>query len=126
MQGALRARARGTIAFMKLFLQWALSTIAILIAAYLVPGTTITLMGALVLAIVLGLLNLLLKPIIFILTLPINILTLGLFSLVINALLVWFAAAIVPGFAVSGFLAALLFSVVLTLVHWIFHFWTEA
>jgi putative membrane protein len=110
---------------MKLFLQWLISTLAILIAAYLVPGTSVTIVGALVLAIVLGILNLLLKPLIFILTLPINILTLGLFSLVINALLVWLAADIVPGFAVAGFWAAFFFALVLTLVNWVFHLWSE-
>ncbi len=110
---------------MKLFLQWAISTIAILIAAWLVPGTTVTLFGAIVLAVVLGLLNLLLKPIIFVLTLPINILTLGLFSLVINALLVWLAAALVPGFSVAGFWTAFLFSIVLTLVNWLFLVWAK-
>lgn len=111
---------------MKLFLQWLVATIAILIAAYIVPGATVTVAGALVLAIVLGILNLFLKPILFILTLPINVLTLGLFSLVINALLVMLAAAIVPGFAIAGFWSALLFSIVLTLVNWVFHLWSEA
>lgn len=111
---------------MKLFLQWLISTIAILIAAYLVPGATVTVAGALVLAIVLGILNLLLKPVLFVLTLPINVLTLGLFSLVINALLVLLAAYIVPGFAIAGFWSALFFSVVLTLVNWVFHLWSEA
>lgn len=111
---------------MRLFLQWFISTIAILIAAYVVPGTSVTILGAIVLAIILGLLNLLIRPIIFILTLPISILTLGLFSLVINALLVWFAASIVPGFAVSGFWAAFFFALVLTLIHWLFHVWNEA
>jgi putative membrane protein len=111
---------------MKLFLQWLIAAVAILIAAYIVPGTVVTIAGALVLAVVLGILNLFLKPILFILTLPINILTLGLFSLVINALLVMLAAAIVPGFAVAGFWGALLFSIVLTLVNWVFHLWSEA
>jgi putative membrane protein len=111
---------------MKLFLQWLISAVAILVAAYIVPGASITISGALILAVVLGILNLLLRPILFVLTLPITILTLGLFSLVINALLVLLAAAIVPGFVIAGFWSALLFSVVLTLVHWVFHLWSEA
>jgi putative membrane protein len=111
---------------MKLFLQWLISTIAILIAVYIVPGTSVTIVGALVLAVVLGILNLLFKPILFILTLPINILTLGLFSLVINALLVMLAALVVPGFAVAGFWSALLFSIVLTVINWFFHAWSRA
>ena len=110
---------------MRLFLHWLISTLAILVAAYVVPGATVTLVGAIILAVVLGILNLLVKPILFILTLPINILTLGLFSLVINALLVMLAALIVPGFAVAGFWSALLFAIVLMLINWVFHFWNR-
>jgi putative membrane protein len=110
---------------MKLFLHWLISAIAIVVAAYIAPGVTITIAGALILAVVLSALNLFLRPILFILTLPISILTLGLFSLVINALLVLLAALIVPGFAVTGFWAALLFSIVLTVVHWVFHLWSD-
>lgn len=101
-------------------LHWITSTIAILIAAYLLPGVTVTLVGALVLAVVLGIINLFIKPVIFILTLPINILTLGLFSLVINGLLILLAAKIVPGFSVSGFWIALLFSIIVSLINTIF------
>ncbi|MDA8611380.1 phage holin family protein, partial [Candidatus Pacebacteria bacterium] len=68
----------------------------------------------------LGILNIFFKPIIILLTLPINILTLGLFSLVINALLIMLAAKIVPDFIVSGFWTALLFSIVVSLVNAIF------
>ncbi len=101
-------------------LHWFVSVVAILLAAYLVPGTEVTLMGALVLAVVLALINIFIKPVISLLTLPINILTLGLFSLVINALLVMLAAMIVPGFAVAGFWMALLFALVLSLINWLF------
>jgi putative membrane protein len=111
---------------MKLFLQWLISAVAIGIAAFIVPGTAVTVSGALIAAVVLGILNLFLRPILIILTLPITILTLGLFSLVINAILVLLASAIVPGFAVAGFWSALLFSIVLTLVHWVFQVWKEA
>ncbi|MBU3668841.1 MAG: phage holin family protein [Candidatus Taylorbacteria bacterium] len=101
--------------------QWIVSAIAILIAAYLIPGVEVTLVGALVLAVVLAIFNLFIKPIIFILTLPINILTLGLFSLVINALLILLADKVVPGFAISGFWIAVLFSIVLSLIHAVFN-----
>jgi putative membrane protein len=101
-------------------LHWIISTIAILIAAYLLPGVTVTLIGALVLAVVLGIINVFIKPVVFLLTLPINILTLGLFSLVINALLILLAAKIVPGFSVNGFWIALLFSIVVSLVNIVF------
>ena len=109
---------------MKLFLHWLLSALAIIIAAYIVPGAHVTLVGALVAAVVLGGLNLFLKPILFVLTLPITIFTLGLFSIVLNALLIMLASAIVPGFVIAGFWSALLFSIVLTLIHWVFHSWT--
>lgn len=105
---------------MNLFFHWLVSTIAILIAAYLIPGVQVTLIGALVLAVVLGIINLFLKPIITILTLPITIITLGIFSLIVNALLIMLASAIVPGFFVAGFWAALFFSVVLSLINLLF------
>ena len=110
---------------MKLLLQWAVSVVAIGIAAYLVPGATVTLIGALILAVVLAALNLLIRPILLVLTLPITILTLGLFSLVINAFLVWLAAAIVPGFSILDFWSALFFAAVLAVVNWVFFVWGQ-
>ena len=98
---------------------------AIGIAAYLVPGATVTLIGALILAVVLAALNLLIRPILLVLTLPITILTLGLFSLVINAFLVWLAAAIVPGFSILDFWSALFFAAVLAVVNWVFFVWGQ-
>lgn len=95
---------------------WLVSAVAIIIAAYLIPGIDVTFVGALVLAVVLALINVFIKPIITLLTLPINIVTLGLFSLVINALLVMLAGAIVPGFLVNGFWAAFFFSIVVSLI----------
>lgn len=100
--------------------QWLISTVAILITSYLVPGAMTTLVGALILAVVLAIINLFIKPFIFVLTLPVNLLTLGLFSLVINALLVMLAAAVVPGFAISGFWSALIFAIVLSLINAVF------
>jgi len=97
-------------------IHWLVSAIAILIAAYLVPGVQVTLVGALVLAIVLGIINVFFKPIIHLLTLPINIVTLGIFSLIVNALLIMLAAMLVPGFHVNGFWAAFFFSIVVSLV----------
>ena len=94
---------------------WIISTIVILIAAYLLPGVTVTLVGAIVLAVVLGAINLFIRPIITILTLPLTIITLGLFSLVINALLIMLAARIVPDFSVDGFWTALFFSIAISL-----------
>lgn len=109
---------------MKLFFHWLIAALAILIAAYIVPGVSVTIVGALIAAVVLGALNLVIRPILVVLTLPINILTLGLFSFVINALLIMLASLIVPGFAIFGFWTALLFALVLAVINWIFHFWS--
>ena len=108
---------------MKFFLHWFVAAIAVAIAAYLVPGVSVTPVSALIAAVVLAALNLLIRPILFLLTLPITIVTLGLFSLVINALLVWLASALVPGFAVSGFGSAFLFALVLAIINWVFYLW---
>lgn len=111
---------------MKLVFHWLVAAAAIGVTAYLVPGVTITFGGALIAAVVLGALNIIIRPALMLLALPITILTLGLFSLVINALLVMLAAALVPGFSVAGFWTALLFAVVLAIVNWIFHLWSRA
>lgn len=108
----------------KIISHWFVGTLAILIAAYLVPGVTVTLTGALIAAVVLGALNLFIRPIIFLFTLPITILTLGLFSLVIDALLVMVASSVVAGFFIAGFWPAFFFAIVLTVINWVFHFWT--
>lgn len=97
-----------------------ISALAIIIAAKLIPGITVTLVGALLLAVVLGIINVFLKPVIFFLTLPINILTLGLFSLILNALLIMLADIIVPDFQVAGFWPAFFFSIVVSLVTMLF------
>ena len=110
---------------MKIFLHWLISAAAIGIAAYIVPGVTIDPISALIAAVVLGALNLFIRPIIVILTLPINVVTLGLFSLVINASLVLLATYLVPGFAVAGFWTAVLFAIVLSIVNWVFHLWNR-
>ena len=72
-------------------------------------------------ALVLGVLNITIKPILIILTLPLNILTLGLFTLVINAALLWLIATFVAGFTIDGFVPALLGGLVIALVSWILH-----
>jgi putative membrane protein len=91
---------------------------ALLVAEYFIPGITITdTTTALVAALVLALLNLLVKPVLFILTLPITIITLGLFSFFINAGLFWFAAYAIEGFAVTSFWAALFGSLIVSVVN---------
>lgn len=111
---------------MRLFFHWLLAAIAIGVSAYVVPGVSVTLEGAIIAAVVLGALNLFIRPILLFISLPITILTLGLFSLVINAGLVMLASAVVPGFVIPGFWTAFLFAVVLALVNWVFHFWRKA
>ena len=103
---------------MNIVVNWLVSAITILIAAYLLPGVHVeSFTAALVTAVVLGIINLLIKPLLIILTLPITVLTLGLFMLVINALLILLASSIVPGFKVDGFWWALIFSIVLSLIN---------
>lgn len=106
---------------MRLIFHWILAAVAIGIAAYIIPGVSVTFVGAFVLAVVLGILHTFIKPFITLLTLPITILTLGLFSLVVNALFVLLAARIVPGFTVGGFWSAFFFALVLSLVNAFFH-----
>lgn len=102
---------------MKLLIHLLISAAAIFVSAYLLPGVDVT--GTetyFILAIVLGVINTFVKPILSILTLPLTIITLGLFSLVLNAGLILIAAQIVPGFSVDGFFSAVLFGLVLGLV----------
>ncbi len=101
-------------------IHWFISAIAIFLASELIPGVEVSLWGALLLAVVLGLINIFLKPIITILTLPFNILTLGLFSLVVNALLIMLAGFVVPGFTVTGFWPAFFFAILLSLINALF------
>lgn len=104
---------------MRIFVNLLVNAFAVMVAAYLLPGVTVAgYFDAFVVAVVLGILNTLVKPLLHLLALPITILTLGLFSLVINAIVVLLADKIVPGFEVGGFWWALGFSLVLTLVSW--------
>ena len=102
---------------MKFLLRLLVTALAAMITAYVLPGVKIKdFTTALILAIVLAILNLLVKPILVLLTLPATILTLGLFLLVINAVIILIASGFVSGFKVDGFIWALLFSLVLTIV----------
>jgi len=93
-----------------------------MVAAYVVPGVYVqSFLVAMIAALVLGLINLTLKPILLILTLPINILTLGLFTFVVNAVLILLVAAIVNGFQVADFTTALIFGIVLSIVLFVSH-----
>ncbi len=104
---------------MMLIVVWILNAVALLAVAYLLPGILVASFGsAMIAALVLGLLNALVKPILILLTLPITIVTLGLFLLVLNALVFWFAGSVLKGFQVEGFwwavLGAILYSIIST------------
>ena len=102
---------------MRFLINWFLYALAIGITAYILPGVHLNgIFAALVTAAILGLVNGILRPVLFIFTLPLTILTLGLFTFVLNALMVLLAAAIVQGFNVDGFWWAVLFSLILSVV----------
>jgi len=98
---------------MKLIVKWLLSATALLAVAYLYGGVVVSSFGAaLIAAFVIGLFNMILRPVLVLLTLPVTVLTLGLFLFVINALMFWAAAGVLDGFYVRGFGAALLGSLI--------------
>ena len=100
-----------------LIFRWVINAIALLLVAFLVPGFVVaSFYNALIAALVLGLVNALIRPLLFILTLPITILTLGLFTFVINALMIWFVSTMVDGFDVTGFTPALLAAIILWVI----------
>jgi len=102
---------------MTLVLRWIINAVAILAVALMVPGFEIEgLYAALIGALILGLVNALIRPILFVLTLPVTIVTLGLFAFVINALMIWFVSTVVKGFDVSGFVPAFLAAILLWVV----------
>jgi putative membrane protein len=104
------------LAAMKLILRWLLLAAALLLLANLKLGVTVTSFGAaMVAALVLGLLNTLVRPLLVLLTLPVTVLSLGLFLFVINALMFWSAAGVLDGFKVTGFGAALVGSLIYSL-----------
>ncbi|MEI6377950.1 MAG: phage holin family protein [bacterium] len=106
---------------MKEFLiRWLITTLAVMGATHLIPGisynSTGTLIGA---ALLLGIINALIRPVLLLLSLPFIIITMGFFILVINALLLLFVSAVIPGFHVEGFWNALLAGIVIGIISWI-------
>lgn len=101
----------------KLLVRWVLFALALLFTAWIVPGIVFAdFYTALLAALVMGLVNVFIRPLILIFTLPLNLLTLGLLTFVINALMFLLVAKLVAGFVVTGFLAALLGSIVLSVI----------
>lgn len=105
---------------MGLLVRWLVLTAAIVIASYLISGIEVSgFFSAFLAAAILGILNIFFRPILFILTLPINLLTFGLFTFVINALLLKMASGVIEGFQVHGFWSALFGALVISVVNWL-------
>ncbi|MFA6588358.1 MAG: phage holin family protein [Patescibacteria group bacterium] len=106
-----------------ILIRWFINALIVILVTYIVPGISVkSFYTALIVALILGILNAIIRPILVILTLPINLLTLGLFTLIINAVLFWLVSTIVKGFTVEGFGPAFLGALVL----WLFSFLTNA
>lgn len=103
-----------------LFVRWLMLTVAIMAAAYLLPGIEVEgVFSAFFAAAILGILNALLRPLLLLLTLPLNILSLGLFTFVINALMLMMASGVISGFHIAGFWSAIFGSLVIGVVSWL-------
>ncbi len=101
-------------------IRWFLNAVVLLLVAYLVPGFHVaSFYTALIVALVMGIVNAIIKPVLIVLTLPITILTLGLFTFVINAVLILFVSTIVKGFTVDGFIPALIAGAILWIAAWL-------
>lgn len=108
---------------MRILVSWLVNAAALYVTAWLVPGIVISggLGPLLLAALVIGLINAVVRPVAVVLTLPITILTLGIFYLVLNGLLFYLAAAVTPGFALTGFWAAVLGALVMSVVGMVLH-----
>ena len=108
---------------MLLIVKWLIMTVSVMIAAYVIPGVTVrSFISALWVALLLGIVNMLLRPFLILITLPINILTLGLFTFVINGVIILLVSSVIKGFQVSGFWIAVLFSIALSIVNYVMNF----
>ena len=104
---------------LKLLLVWLINAVALIAVAYLMPSVTVSSFGAaLAAALVLGLINAVVRPVLVLLTLPVTILTLGLFIFVLNGLLFWMVGAWLQGFEVGGFWSGVLGAILFSLVSW--------
>jgi len=102
------------------FLRWSVNLLALVIAGSLIPGIRIqSIQMGMIAAAILGVVNAVIRPLVLILTLPINLLTLGLFTLVINAAMLKLVADVVPGFVIESFRAAFLGALLISLISWV-------
>jgi len=105
---------------MRLLIVWLINTLSLMAVAYLMPSISVSsFWAALVAALVLGLVNAVIRPILILLTLPATILTLGLFIFVINGLLFWFVGSFIEGFFVAGFWAGVFGAIIYSLISWL-------
>ncbi len=105
---------------MKLLARLLLVVLALLLVSRYVPGIAVeSFYTALIVAIVLGFMNLIVRPVLLILTLPVNLITFGLFTFVLNAGLFWFVSTFVEGFSVAGFVPAFIGAFIISVTHWI-------
>lgn len=105
---------------LRLLLVWLVNTVALIAVAYLMPSISVSSFGAaLVAALVLGLVNAVVRPVLVLLTLPVTILTLGLFIFVLNGLLFWAVGTWLEGFNVGGFWAGVLGAILFSIVSWL-------
>ena len=103
----------------QLLLLWLINAVALIAVAYLMPGISVaSFTTALVAALVLGLMNAVVRPVLFLLTLPVTLLTLGLFIFVLNGLLFWFVGSFIQGFVVAGFWPGVFGAIVFSLISW--------
>ena len=104
---------------MRILIVWLVNALALMAVAYLMPSITVaSFWTALVAALVLGLINAFIRPVLILVTLPASVLTLGLFILVINGLLFWFVGSFVEGFTVQGFWSGFFGAIVFSIVSW--------
>ena len=104
---------------MRLLLIWLINAVALLALKYIMPSITVdSFVTALIVAVVLGLINTLIRPLFVLLTLPVTILTLGLFLFVINGLLFWAVGSFVPGFHVAGFWSGVFGAIIYSIISW--------
>ncbi len=111
---------------MSIFINWVINGLAVFISGYLLSGVQLdSFITSLIVALVLGIVNAIIKPVLVVLTFPITLITFGLFTLVINALMILLTDALVKGFQVDNFWWALLFSIVVSIVNSVLYRFTD-
>ena len=105
---------------LRLLAVWVVNTVALIAVAYLLPGISVSsFVTALIAALVLGLVNAVIRPILLLLTLPVTVVTLGLFIFVLNGLLFWLVGSFIDGFVVSGFWPGVFGAIVFSIISWL-------